>query len=99
MRNSGWTPAIVQNDRDHTIYLVLDSHNSGSVWHQTDVDRTDLEAVIIGMLEGQYQNPVRVVGFNTSEKWSEDVSADVAHEVRPAASRRAVLPGGVRGAP
>ncbi|MDR6306258.1 hypothetical protein GGQ85_003987 [Nitrobacter vulgaris] len=82
MRESGWTPSIVPNDRDHTIYLVLDSYKSGSVWHQTDVDRTDLEAVIMGMLEGRYQNPVRVVGFNTSEKWSEDVSADVAHEVR-----------------
>jgi hypothetical protein len=33
-------------------------------------------------LEGQYQSPVRVVGFNTAEKWSEDVSADVAHERR-----------------
>jgi hypothetical protein len=34
------------------------------------------------MLEGQYQNPVRVVGFNTTERWSEDVSADVARELR-----------------
>ena len=36
----------------------------------------------MGVLEGEYQNPVRVVGFNTAEKWSEDVSADVAHELR-----------------
>jgi hypothetical protein len=41
-----------------------------------------IEAVIMDMLEGQYQNPVRVVGFNTAEKWSQDVSADVAHELR-----------------
>jgi hypothetical protein len=27
-------------------------------------------------------NPVRVVAFNASEGWSEDVSADVAHELR-----------------
>jgi hypothetical protein len=82
MRKPGWTPSIVPNDRDQTIYLVMDNYKSVSVWHQTDVERTDLEAVIMGMLEGQYQNPVRVVGFNTSEKWSEDVSADVAHELR-----------------
>jgi hypothetical protein len=34
------------------------------------------------ILEGQYQNQVRVVGFNTAEKWSQDVSGDVAHELR-----------------
>jgi hypothetical protein len=38
--------------------------------------------VIVDLIEGQYKNPVRVVGFNTSEGWSQDVSADVAHELR-----------------
>jgi hypothetical protein len=82
MRKPGWTPSIVPNDQDQTVYLVMDNYKSGCVWHQTDDERTDLEAVTMGMLEGEYQNPVRVVGFNTSEKWSEDVSADVAHELR-----------------
>jgi hypothetical protein len=27
-------------------------------------------------------NPIRVVAFNTAEKWSQDVSADVVHELR-----------------
>ena len=81
MRRS-WTPSIVPNDHNQTIYLVMDKYKSGSVWHQTDAARSDLEAGIMGMLEGEYQNPVRVVGFNTAEKWSEDVSADVAHELR-----------------
>ncbi|MEA2922030.1 MAG: hypothetical protein QOF07_1993 [Bradyrhizobium sp.] len=31
---------------------------------------------------GQYNNPVRVVGFNTAERWSQDVSRDVAQELR-----------------
>jgi hypothetical protein len=43
---------------------------------------TDLETVILDLLEGQYKNPVRVAGFNTAEKWSEDVSADVTQEIR-----------------
>ena len=38
--------------------------------------------MILDLLEGLYKNPVRVVGFNTAEKWSQDVSADVAHELR-----------------
>lgn len=82
MGKPGWTSSIAPNDHDQTIYLVMDSYKSGPVWHQTGVERTDLEAVIMSILEGQYQNPVRVVGFNTGEKWSEDVSADVAHELR-----------------
>ena len=38
--------------------------------------------MILDLLEGQYKNPVRVAGFNTAEGWSQDVSADVAHELR-----------------
>ena len=38
--------------------------------------------MIIDLLAGEYKNPFRVVAFNTAEKWSQDVSADVAHELR-----------------
>jgi hypothetical protein len=31
---------------------------------------------------GSYNNPICVVAFNVTERWSEDVSADVAHELR-----------------
>jgi hypothetical protein len=41
-----------------------------------------MPTVVVDLLEGQYKNPVRVVAFNTAEKWSQDVSADVAHELR-----------------
>jgi hypothetical protein len=83
MRDSGWTPSIVPNDNGQNVYVVLDDFGgNGRAWRETAVERADLEAVIMGMLEGQYRNPVRVVGFNTAEGWSQDVSADVAHEVR-----------------
>jgi hypothetical protein len=41
-----------------------------------------LETAIVDLLEGQYKNPVQVAGFNTAEGWSQDVSVDVAQEVR-----------------
>ena len=41
-----------------------------------------LETVISDLLTGQYSSPVRVVAFNTAERWCEDVSADVAEELR-----------------
>ena len=83
MRRSSWTPSIVPDDDDQNVYLVLDDFGRrGRAYRDTDVERADLEAVIMDMLEGHYQNPVRVVGFNAAEKWSEDVSGDVAHELR-----------------
>ena len=83
MRRSGWTPSIVPDGDDQNVYLVLDDFGRrGRAYRETDVERADLEAVIMDMLEGHYQNPVRVVGFNAAEKWSEDVSGDVAHELR-----------------
>jgi hypothetical protein len=54
----------------------------GHIWPETDLERTDLETVIQDLLEGQYKNPLRVIGFNTAEGWAQDVSADVAEELR-----------------
>jgi hypothetical protein len=83
MRKSGWTPSIVPNGDDQNVYLVVDDFGwSGRAFRETDVEATDLETVIVDMLDGQFKNPVRVVGFNTVEKWSQDVSADVAQELR-----------------
>src|SRR3954452_2011945 len=61
------SPSIVPtNDQD--VYLVLDDYGEwGTAWRETDVEDTDLESVIIDLLEGQYINPVRVVGFNVSQ--------------------------------
>ena len=83
MRRSSWTPSIVPNDNDETVYLVADDFGRlGRAWREADYETTDLETVIQDLLTGQYNNPIRVVAFNTAERWSEDVSEDVAHELR-----------------
>ena len=83
MRNAGWTPSIVPKDDDQSVYIVLDDFGrNGRAYRETDVERADREAVILDMLEGQYQSPIRVIAFNTAEGWSQDVSADVATELR-----------------
>jgi hypothetical protein len=83
MRRSGWTPSIVSRGDDQAVYLVMDDLGKlGRMWSETDAETADLETVILDLLEGQYKNPIRVVGFNTAEGWSQDVSADVAAEVR-----------------
>jgi hypothetical protein len=100
MRKSNWTPSIVPNTDDQNVYLVVDDFGrNGRAWRETDVENTDLETVILYMLEGQYKNPVRVVAFNTAEKWSQDVSADVAYELRQRCDLQArdgsILPSGL----
>jgi hypothetical protein len=78
-----WTPSIVPNDDDQNVYLVVDDFGrNGRCYREADVEETVLETVILDLLEGQYTNPVRIVAFNTAEKWSLDVSADAAHELR-----------------
>ena len=34
------------------------------------------------MLEGQYEELVRIVAFNTAQGWSRDVAVDIADELR-----------------
>jgi hypothetical protein len=83
MLRSNWTPSIVPRGDDQNVYLVMDDLGRlGRVWREADDSAADLEAVILDLLAGQYNNPVRVVSFNTAEKWSQDVSADVAQELR-----------------
>jgi hypothetical protein len=76
------SPSIVPGiDRD--VYLVLDDFGRmGCAWRETNVEDTDLEAVIDDLLEGQYSNPVCVVGFNLSEGWVRDVSEEIARKLR-----------------
>ena len=83
MRRTSWIPSIVPNGHDETVYLVIDDFGrAGLSFHETNLDRTDLESVIADLMAGQYDNPIRVVAFNTTERWANDVSDDVAHEIR-----------------
>ena len=83
MRKSHWTPSIIPTDNNQTVYLVAEDFGKlGRAWREADYEDTDLETVIQDLLSGQYNNPIRVVAFNTEERWSEDVSEDVAYELR-----------------
>ena len=78
MRRSNWTPSIVPNDIDQTVYLVADDFGKhGRCWREADYEATDLETI-----QDLLSNPIRVIAFNTAERWSEDVSEDVARELR-----------------
>jgi hypothetical protein len=68
---------------DISVHIVLhDFGEAGRAYRETDEEDTNLGSVVDDLLTGQFNNPVRVVAFNTSEGWSRDVSEDVAREVR-----------------
>jgi len=76
------SPSIVPGS-DQDAYFVLDDLGGlGSAWREANVEDTDLETVITYLLQGQFANPVRVIGFNAAEGWARDVSEDVARELR-----------------
>ncbi len=81
MRNPDSTPSLVPSD-ELSVYIVLDDFgDAGRAYRETNEAETDLENVIDSMMTGQYRDPLRVVGFNTSGGWSRDVSEDVAWEI------------------
>jgi hypothetical protein len=82
MPTTGWTPSIlpiVPYGADQTVYLVIDYFGRLGT---ADIERADLETVITNIMSGQFNDPVRVVAFNTLEHWAHDVSRDVALEIQ-----------------
>ena len=79
---SDWSPSVVPLGVHDTVYLVVDSSNSGCVWREAEVSSTDLETVINDLTKGEYSDPLCVVAFNSTENWSRDVTSDVAREIQ-----------------
>jgi hypothetical protein len=72
----------VPNGNDQTVCVVLnDFCRLGRAYCEASEDRSDLETTISDLISGQYDDPVRVVAFNTAERWSEDVSEEIAREI------------------
>jgi hypothetical protein len=62
MPRTGWTPSIVPKGDDQNVFIVVgDFGRNGRAYRETDVETADLETVILGLLEGEYNNPIRVV--------------------------------------
>jgi hypothetical protein len=69
---------------DRDVYLVLDDFGArlGHSWRETDEDAANRDALIRDLVEGEFNHPVRIIAFNTSEGWSRDVTVDIADELR-----------------
>ncbi len=68
--------------QEDTIYLVLEDFGSfGKAYRETDPSQADRKTVLSNLLSGQYERPLRIVAFNTTEGWARDVTAEFASEV------------------
>jgi hypothetical protein len=77
------SPSIAPHGPDQDTYIVLDDFGSlGRAWRETDEGGANRAALVRNLLDGQYENPVRIVAFNTAEGWSRDVTVDIADELR-----------------
>lgn len=76
------SPLVPQNDNAAAVFIVLDDYGkNGRVYRETDEATADLHTVATDIIEGQYDNPRRVVAFNVAEGWARDVTGDVAREI------------------
>ena len=73
-------PPIVPYGADQTIYLVVEG--PGQLGPARKTERADIETVIADLLSGQFNDPIEVVAFNTLEHWRDDLSKDIAREIR-----------------
>ena len=77
------SPSIVPDDTNRDVYLVLDDFGRlGRAWRETDEAVANRTTLVLNLLDGQYEDPVRIVAFNTAEGWSRDVTVDIADELR-----------------
>jgi hypothetical protein len=83
------SPSIVPfGGFDVDVYLVLDDFGKlGRAYREADEEEANRETVIRDLMEGQYNNPVRIVAFNTAQSWSRDVTEDIAREIQARAAR------------
>ena len=82
MQSFNSTHLTVPYGADVTAYLVVDRFSQGSVYRETEVERTDLETIISDLISGQFNDPARIIAFNTLEHWAEDVSVAVARAIQ-----------------
>jgi hypothetical protein len=77
------SPSIVPDDTNRDVYLVLDDYGRlGRAWRETDEAGANRAALVRNLLDEQYEDPVRIVAFNTAQGWSRDVTVDIADELR-----------------
>lgn len=79
MLDAGLPSPIVPYGADQTLFVVIDRRAPAT---EIPIERSDLETTIGELVAGCFNDPVKVISFNTLEHWMKDISTDVAGEIR-----------------
>jgi hypothetical protein len=79
MLEAGLPSPVVPYGADQTLFVVIDRLDKA---REIRVERSDLEATIGELVAGCFNDPIKVISFNTLEHWMKDISTDVAGEIR-----------------
>ncbi|MBR0992827.1 hypothetical protein JQ580_19110 [Bradyrhizobium japonicum] len=79
MLEAGVPPPVVPYGADKTMFVVIDRLNQAT---EIRIERSDLESTIGELVAGCFNDPIKVISFNTLEHWMKDISTDVADEIR-----------------
>ncbi len=72
-------------------YVVIDDFGSiGRSYREAAEEGGDRESLIRDLMGGQYNNPVRIVCFNTARGTSRDVTFEIVREIHDRVSRKGV---------
>ncbi len=82
MRPIGSTPPTVPFGADQTVYIVFDRLGRGTGGEEAEFERSDVEEIVSDLMAGKFNDPVRIIAFNTLEHWSDDISKEVAEEIQ-----------------
>ncbi|MCK1358499.1 hypothetical protein [Bradyrhizobium sp. 199] len=79
MLEAGVASPVVPYGADQTLFVVIDRLDEAT---EIRVERSDLEATIGELVAGCFNDPIKVISFNTLEHWMKDISTDVAGEIK-----------------
>jgi hypothetical protein len=79
MLEAGVPAPVVPYGADQTLFVVIDRLDKAT---EIRIERSDLDATIGELVAGCFNDPVKVISFNTLEHWMKDISTDVAGEIR-----------------
>ena len=83
------SPPLAPIGFDVDVYVVLDDFGSiGRSYRETSEEGADRESLIRDLIDGQFNNPVRIVCFNTARGTSRDVTFEIAREIQDRVSRK-----------
>ncbi|MBR0810887.1 MULTISPECIES: hypothetical protein [Bradyrhizobium] len=79
MLGAGVPSPVVPYGADQTLFVVIDRRDEAT---EIRIERSDLEATIREFVAGCFNDPIKVISFNTLEHWMKDISTDVAGEIK-----------------